>query len=86
MNLCQYKEERGNCDVPSNETGKWKSLGEWVKRQRKVYRKFYSNREVGSRDLIERFERLNKIGFKFRIGSGMGRKREVETAASERLS
>lgn len=78
MNLCKYKEESGHCDVPSNQTGKWKTLGEWVKRQRKVYRTFHSTREVqGSRDLIDRFDRLNKIGFKFRIGSGMGRKREV---------
>mmetsp|Transcript_14171 Transcript_14171/g.28916 ORF Transcript_14171/g.28916 Transcript_14171/m.28916 type:complete len:379 (+) Transcript_14171:531-1667(+) len=74
MNLCKYKDESGNCDVPSTETGKWKSLGEWVKRQRKVYRKFHSTREVqGNKDLIERFDRLNRIGFKFRIGSGKGK-------------
>ena len=74
MNLCKYKDEIGNCDVPSTETGKWKSLGEWVKRQRKVYRKFHSTREVrGNQDLIERFDRLNRIGFKFRIGSGKGK-------------
>lgn len=73
-NLCNYKEEYGDCDVPTNEAGEWKSLGEWVKRQRKVYRKFHSSREVQSNQyLIERFDRLKKIGFKFRIGSGRAR-------------
>jgi hypothetical protein len=73
-NLCNYKEEYGDCDVPTNEIGKWKTLGEWVKRQRKVYRKFHSSGEVprnlNNQYLIERFDRLKKIGFRFRIGSG----------------
>ena len=70
-NLCKYREENGHCDVRYSETGKWKPLAEWVKRQRKVYRKFHSNGEAqGNRDLLERFDRLREIGFKFRIGSG----------------
>lgn len=79
IDLCKYKEENGDCDIPTNETGKWKSLGEWVKRQRKVYRyrKFHSDQSQGgqgSKYLIDRFDRLNKVGFKFRIGSGKGKK------------
>ena len=75
MNLCKYKEENGSCNVPTNETGKWKSLGEWVKRQRKVYRKFHSSGGIeGNRyHLLERFQKLERIGFKFHIGSGRWR-------------
>ena len=76
IHLCKYREERGHCDVRYTEVGKWKPLAEWVKRQRKVYRKFHSARAVqgGNNDLLERFDRLREIGFNFRIGSGCGRK------------
>ena len=74
--LCEYKEEYGDCDVPTNEIGRWRTLGEWVKRQRKVYRNFHSAQEAQNnptnRYLLERFDRLRKVGFKFRIGSGSG--------------
>ena len=77
VNLCKYKEENGDCDVPIGGTCSYKGLGEWVKRQRKVYHRFHSNQDSHDQTtkyLVERFERLTKIGFNFRIGSGNGKK------------
>ena len=90
VSLGKYKEEHGDCDVPTN-SPEYKVLGEWVKRQRKVYRRFHSNNSNYSGDeeyLFERFKRLKNLGFKFSIGSGRGKKdvvyKDKKTALDEK--
>ena len=75
--LCGYLEQHGHCNVPATGTGangEWKSLGSWVRRQRKTYAKFRVQGNV-NKDLKYRFEKLKGIGFKFIIGKGNGKKK-----------
>lgn len=77
--LSKYKKEHGDCNVPARAKGELKSLGMWVRSQRKAYSKFQAVGDPeasGKNNLTSRFEKLRRIGFKFIVGSGM-RKRNV---------
>ena len=79
-NLLRYRDIHGNCDVPTQGDAEFKSLGRWVSSQRKKYREFSQHQKGGSKDLHERFKRLDDIGFKFFIGSGRSQ-RKTKSAA-----
>eukprot|EP00577_Skeletonema_sp_RCC1716_P007491 CAMPEP_0113404456 /NCGR_PEP_ID=MMETSP0013_2-20120614/18398_1 /TAXON_ID=2843 ORGANISM="Skeletonema costatum, Strain 1716" /NCGR_SAMPLE_ID=MMETSP0013_2 /ASSEMBLY_ACC=CAM_ASM_000158 /LENGTH=604 /DNA_ID=CAMNT_0000290057 /DNA_START=195 /DNA_END=2009 /DNA_ORIENTATION=+ /assembly_acc=CAM_ASM_000158 len=72
--LLRYKSIHGDCDVPVKSEGDFKSLGRWVTSQRKKYKDFHSGELGGdnSEQFLTRFQRLDEIGFKFKIGSGRG--------------
>ena len=60
--LCEYKEEFGDCNVPSRFIYKGFRLGEWCQRQRQAYK--------GKGTVILNQERINKlqsIGFKWKL-------------------
>jgi hypothetical protein len=79
--LCRYKEENGDCDVPARANGKWKSLGLWVRSQRKAYFKFQvqgtQEAYAENKNLNSRFEKLKRIGFKFIVGCGKGKRKSA---------
>jgi len=79
-NLLRYRDIHGNCDVPTQSDAEFKSLGRWVSSQRKKYREFIQHQQGGSKDLYERFKRLDEVGFKFSIGSGRSQ-RKMKSAA-----
>ena len=56
--LKKYKEEFGNCNVPTKLKYKGVKLGAWVSRQREVHR----GHIIGLMDQ-ERIDKLNSIGF-----------------------
>ena len=71
--LIKYRDENGNCDVPTKKS----SLGRWVANQRKQYRDYdynagknQSNDDARAKELHNRYEKLKDAGFKFSIGKG----------------
>jgi hypothetical protein len=86
--LCKYKRLHGDCNVPARADGEWKSLGVWVRSQRKAYSKFLVQGEQddyvnSSNDLKSRFERLKSIGFKFIVGTGNGKGKRERKSTSQ---
>ena len=75
--LCQYKEKHGHCVVPQQ----YPVLGQWVKRQRRVYTFIQDGTppSVGNRHPLneERIAKLKDIGFVF-----LTRKRPRKSSAS----
>lgn len=85
-NLQIYKTTHGNCDVPVK-SDQHKSLGRWVSAQRRKYQQYFSRNssEVKpSNDLIQRFKRLDDIGFNFSIGSGNAKRQKSASQLSAR--
>lgn len=85
-NLLAYKSIHGHCDVPVK-SDTHKSLGRWVSAQRKKYQQHFTENATGCKpgnELVQRFKRLEDVGFNFSIGSGNSKKRDsiTETAVA----
>lgn len=68
QDLKEYKARNGDCNVPMRKDDP--KLGEWVGQQRKAYRLKMDGKQSAMTD--ERMEKLNKIGFTWRL-----RKRKI---------
>ena len=68
--LSEYKEENSDCNVPSNYTDK--TLANWVKKQRKLYKKKQDGEESSITD--DQIIRLEGIGFAFVLQKGRRKK------------
>ena len=85
-NLKAYRTTYGHCDVPVK-SDEHKSLGRWISAQRRKYQKYFSKNATEvkpSNDLIERFKRLDDIGFNFSIGSGNAKRQSFITQSKTR--
>ena len=63
--LQQYREEHGNCNVPSNYPRN-QELAVWVKCQRRQYKLFWSSNKSSSMTL-DRMRVLNGLGFQWKV-------------------
>eukprot|EP00980_Cylindrotheca_fusiformis_P000140 scaffold24_cov128-Cylindrotheca_fusiformis.AAC.13 len=65
--LVEYQEKHGDCNVPTEYKSN-RQLAIWVKCQRRQYKLF--NEDKASTITLERIDRLNKIGFTWKIRQG----------------
>ena len=71
--LMKYRDEHGHCNVPQRDG----SLGWWVHRQRKFYKKWIAGKE-SSRMTPERVKILTMIGFEWDASHMVGGKKNDE--------
>ena len=64
MQLKAYRDEHGNCNVPSNYS-KNKKLSVWVKRQRRQYKFFHAGKP--SNMSLDRINQLESLGFEWEL-------------------
>lgn len=72
--LLEYKAKNGHCNVPT----KTSPLGRWVANQRKKYKdwnqKNTSPSDANNKEVMRRFDQLEKNGFVFQLGRGNAKK------------
>lgn len=68
--LLEYKATKGDCNVPT----KTSALGRWVANQRKKYKDWNQKKTGSSKEVVRRFDQLQKIGFVFELGRGNAKK------------
>mmetsp|Transcript_29800 Transcript_29800/g.70856 ORF Transcript_29800/g.70856 Transcript_29800/m.70856 type:complete len:378 (-) Transcript_29800:1313-2446(-) len=68
--LLEYKATKGDCNVPT----KTSPLGRWVANQRKKYKGWNQKKTGASKEVMRRFDQLQKIGFVFELGRGNAKK------------
>ena len=62
--LCKYRQEVGHSNVPNRHV----ELGVWIKNQRRQYQLYRLGKK--SSMCAERIEKMNRIGFVWKIGNG----------------